>query len=51
MNSDLAIIIVNWNVRELLAACLISVYASLEGSNLRGEVWVVDMPRRTAARR
>jgi len=39
---DLAIVIVSWNVRELLEACLVSVYKSLEGSNLTGEVWVVD---------
>lgn len=39
---DLAIVIVSWNVRELLEACLTSVYESLESSNLRGEVWVVD---------
>jgi N-acetylglucosaminyl-diphospho-decaprenol L-rhamnosyltransferase len=39
---DLAIIIVNWNVWGLLEACLTSVYESLKGSNLRGEVWVVD---------
>jgi len=39
---DLAIVIVSWNVRGLLEACLTSVYESLQGSNLRGEVWVVD---------
>jgi N-acetylglucosaminyl-diphospho-decaprenol L-rhamnosyltransferase len=42
LNSDLAIVIVNWNVRDLLRACLTSVYESLKGSNLAGEVWVVD---------
>ena len=42
MNLDLAIVIVNWNVRKLLEACLTSVYESLKGSSLRGEVWVVD---------
>jgi len=42
LNLDLAIVIVSWNVRELLEACLTSVYESLESSNLRGEVWVVD---------
>lgn len=36
----LSIIIVNWNTRELLADCLRSVYATLEG--LSGEVFVVD---------
>ncbi len=39
---DLAIIIVSWNVRGLLEACLTSVYESLEGSDLKGKVWVVD---------
>lgn len=39
---DLGIVIVNWNVRELLAACLDSVYADLAGSGLRGRVVVVD---------
>jgi N-acetylglucosaminyl-diphospho-decaprenol L-rhamnosyltransferase len=42
LNSDLAIIIVSWNVRGLLEACLTSVYESLRDSNLPGEVWVVD---------
>ena len=41
-NPDLGIVIVSWNVRDLLARCLNSVYASLDSSNLRGEVWVVD---------
>ena len=39
---DLSIVIVNWNVKELLAACLASVYASLEGTGLVYEVLVVD---------
>jgi GT2 family glycosyltransferase len=42
LNLNLAIVIVSWNVRGLLEACLTSVYESLKGSNLRGEVWVVD---------
>lgn len=42
LNPDLAIIIVTWNVRELLEACLTSVYEGLRDSNLVGEVWVVD---------
>ncbi|MBC8492555.1 MAG: glycosyltransferase, partial [Chloroflexi bacterium] len=42
LNLDLAIVIVSWNVRGLLEACLTSVYEGLQGSNLRGEVWVVD---------
>jgi N-acetylglucosaminyl-diphospho-decaprenol L-rhamnosyltransferase len=40
--TDLAIIIVNWNVRELLAACLRTVQADLAASNLSGQIWVVD---------
>ncbi|MDW8326532.1 MAG: glycosyltransferase family 2 protein [Anaerolineales bacterium] len=39
---DLGIVIVNWNVRELLAACLDSVYADLAGSGLSARVCVVD---------
>jgi len=39
---DLAIVIVNWNVRRLLQACLASVYQDLENSSLTGEVWLVD---------
>jgi N-acetylglucosaminyl-diphospho-decaprenol L-rhamnosyltransferase len=41
-NPDLSIVIVSWNVRDLLARCLDSVYTSLARSNLHGEVWVVD---------
>lgn len=41
-NPDLGIVIVSWNVRELLNRCLDSVYTGLSRSNLRGEVWVVD---------
>ena len=37
---DLSIVIVNWNTRELLAACLESVRAGLGG--LRAEIIVVD---------
>src|SRR5688572_2794067 len=40
--SDLAIIIVSWNVRDYLADCLRSVYADLNRSHLAGSVWVVD---------
>jgi len=39
---DLAIIIVNWNVRDLLAACLEPLYAQSEISNLKFEIWLVD---------
>lgn len=41
---DLGIVIVNWNVRDLLAACLDSVYADLAASTgrLAAQVMVVD---------
>jgi hypothetical protein len=39
---NVAIIIVSYNTRELLAACLESVFNGLERSSLEGEVWVVD---------
>jgi N-acetylglucosaminyl-diphospho-decaprenol L-rhamnosyltransferase len=39
---DVAIIIVSWNVRDYLVQCLRSVFADLQRSQLRGEVWVVD---------
>jgi len=39
---DVAVIIVSWNVRDLLEQCLRSVYAELAGSGLDGRVWVVD---------
>ena len=42
LDLDLAIVIVSWNVRRLLEACLASVYEGLRGSSLTGEVWVVD---------
>ena len=39
----LAIVIVSYNVRELLATCLQSVFASLDRSpEVQAEVWVVD---------
>lgn len=40
--TDLAVIIVSWNVREMLAGCLRSVMAELERGELSGQVWVVD---------
>jgi len=40
--TNLAIIIVNWNVRHLLADCLRSVQADLAGSQLSAQIWVVD---------
>ncbi|MBE7550208.1 MAG: glycosyltransferase family 2 protein [Anaerolineales bacterium] len=39
---NLAVIIVNWNVGDLLAACLRSVEADLAESQLEGQIWVVD---------
>jgi GT2 family glycosyltransferase len=40
--SDLAILIVNWNVKDLLRACLTSVYEDAAHSAVDAEVWVVD---------
>ncbi|MBI5568260.1 MAG: glycosyltransferase family 2 protein [Chloroflexi bacterium] len=40
--TDLPIIIVSWNVRELLARCLTSIKAELERSQIAGRVIVVD---------
>lgn len=49
MSRDLAVIIVSWNVRQLLERCLTSVYESLarsaeapDGRRLECRVWVVD---------
>lgn len=39
---DLAVVIVSWNVRELLASCLRSLFDDLARSGLEAEVWVVD---------
>jgi hypothetical protein len=39
---NLAIIIVSWNVRDLLAACLRSLLADLDRAGLTSQVWVVD---------
>jgi len=39
---DLAVVIVSWNVRDLLISCLRSVHIALDAAGLRGEVWVVD---------
>ncbi len=38
----LAVVIVSWNVRDLLAACLRSLFADLDLSGLEAQVWVVD---------
>lgn len=37
---DLSVVIVNWNTREMLYDCLVSVFAGL--GSLQSEVWVVD---------
>ncbi|MBL8056943.1 MAG: glycosyltransferase family 2 protein [Anaerolineales bacterium] len=39
---DLGLVIVNWNVRDLLAACLDSIYVDLARGGLRARVCVVD---------
>ena len=39
---DLSVVIVSWNVRELLPACLESLAAELERNALSSEVFVVD---------
>jgi len=39
---DLAIVIVSWNVRDLLAACLRSLFSDIERSELEAQVWIVD---------
>jgi len=38
----LTVVIVSWNVRELLASCLRSLFLDLENSALDSSVWVVD---------
>jgi GT2 family glycosyltransferase len=40
--SDLAVIVVNWNVRDLLAPCLETTREAVEAAGLDGEIWVVD---------
>ncbi len=39
---ELAVVIVSWNVRRLLARCLDTLYADLARTNLDAGVWVVD---------
>jgi N-acetylglucosaminyl-diphospho-decaprenol L-rhamnosyltransferase len=38
----LAVVIVSWNVRDLLRTCLQSLFADLEQSGLETQVWIVD---------
>ncbi len=40
--TELAIVIVSWNVKELLRNCLISVLADMAAGHVSTEVWVVD---------
>jgi GT2 family glycosyltransferase len=40
--AELALLIVSWNVRDLLDRCLQSVYADLEGTGSTAHIWVVD---------
>mgnify|MGYP001139542490 CR=1 FL=1 len=42
MMPHLAVVIVSWNVRDLLGACLRSLFVDLDRSNLEAQVWVVD---------
>ncbi len=39
---DLAVVVVNWNVRDLLIACLGTVQTAIDAAGLSGEIWVVD---------
>ena len=39
---ELAVVIVSWNVRGLLAVCLRSLFADIQQSDLAAQVWVVD---------
>jgi GT2 family glycosyltransferase len=41
-DSRLAVIIVSWNVRDLLVACLHSLQADLAQAGLTADIWVVD---------
>ncbi len=40
--SDLTVIVVSWNVSELLDRCLCSLHEALERDGLQARVWVVD---------
>jgi N-acetylglucosaminyl-diphospho-decaprenol L-rhamnosyltransferase len=39
---DLATVVVSWNVRDLVVACLESVSVATDRAGLRAEIWVVD---------
>jgi N-acetylglucosaminyl-diphospho-decaprenol L-rhamnosyltransferase len=40
--AGLSVVIVNWNVRDLLRNCLTSVFNDISAGHLNAEVWVVD---------
>ena len=40
--ADLAVVVVNWNVRDLLADCLQSVCKAVDVAGIDAEMWVVD---------
>jgi GT2 family glycosyltransferase len=42
VTTQLAVVIVSWNVCDLLSGCLRSVLADLAGSQLSAQIWVVD---------
>lgn len=46
---DLAILVVNWNVRDLLRGCLTSIFNDVADSDLDAEVWVVDNASRDSS--
>jgi N-acetylglucosaminyl-diphospho-decaprenol L-rhamnosyltransferase len=39
---DLAVVVVNWNVRDLLIGCLESARSAMDAAGLTGAIWVVD---------
>ena len=39
---DLAVVIVSWNVRDLLGTCLQSLFTDIKQSSFETQVWVVD---------
>ena len=41
-SSQLAVVIVTWNVRDLALAAIESLFTDLEQSVIQGQVWVVD---------
>jgi hypothetical protein len=41
---DVSIIIVNWNTRDLLAQCLLSVYETVQGLEFEASWWITSLP-------